>query len=915
MVGRTILHYRIVGTLGSGGMGVVFEAHDLKLDRLVALKFLPAELAADAGALERFQREARAASALNHPSICTIYAFEQAQTDEGPRAFLAMERLEGQSLDRSIAGRPLPVDVTLELGIQVADALDAAHSRGIVHRDIKPGNIFVQPRNRAKVLDFGLAKLAAARVGMVETMTADVANPLTSPGTTLGTVAYMSPEQARGDDLDARTDLFSFGAVLYEMCTGRAPFGGNTSAVIFQKILDKDPEPPRVFNPTLPPKLEEIVLKALEKDRDMRCQTAAELRADLKRLQRETSGRRAAESEASAAPKTIASSDAHAPTTAPVSSGAVLLAEAKRHKFGLGIAAVVSLAVLVAAGFGTYRWLIGDRPPAAFGQQMSMTPLTSSGAVTGCVSVSPDGRSIVYCERDAATGQVALRIRQVATGANIKLSDVTGSTTFSPDGNFVYVTQAGNQPLQGALLVIPALGGGEEPRRLLTDIQGAAAVSQDGERIAFVRAVVPANGPPSPQVIEVKRDGTEPRVVHAGRVGEGWFWPSSLAWSPDGRSIAGGYRGRDIGMLMAPALIDVATGKVQPLTDQRWQTVASTAWLRDGSGVIFTATHSADSAYQLWLVSHPGGAVKRITNDLHNYAPVGFDVDANGTIVARQIVSSGNLWISDANGDGLKRVTSGSGLHRVVGWMDGERVLYMTDAPERSLWSVSPDGGAPKRLPIDARGMAVISIAPGQNWIAYMTDGVPNIWRVNLDGSGRRQLTHTGYDRGPRVTLDGSQILYDHWGGGTPSVWRVPSSGGTPVRLLDRAGLAIPSPDGQRFFARMINESTEESRPVTVGIFRISDGALERRVDAAAPQWVQNPLEQWSADGQSMIYRRSPGGVSNLWMLRLDGGEPQQVTKFDGESIFSFAFSPDGKRIAMSRGKVTGDIVMIRNFR
>jgi Tol biopolymer transport system component len=261
----------------------------------------------------------------------------------------------------------------------------------------------------------------------------------------------------------------------------------------------------------------------------------------------------------------------------------------------------------------------------------------------------------------------------------------------------------------------------------------------------------------------------------------------------------------------------------------------------------------------------------------------------------------------------LKRVTSGSGSDSVVGWMDGERVLYMTDAPERSLWSVSVDGSAPKRLPLDARGMGIISIAPGRSWIAYKTDGVPNIWRVNLDGSGRRQLTQTGYDGDPRVTPDGSQILYIHFGGGAPSVWKVPSSGGTPVRLVDRAGLAIPSPDGQRFVARMLDESIEESRP-TDGIFRMSDGVLERRVDAATPQWLGN-LGTWSPDGQSMIYRWSSGGIGNLWMLPLDGGEPQQLTRFDSDSIFSYAFSPDGKRLALSRGKVTGDIVMIRNFR
>jgi Tol biopolymer transport system component len=480
----------------------------------------------------------------------------------------------------------------------------------------------------------------------------------------------------------------------------------------------------------------------------------------------------------------------------------------------------------------------------------------------------------------------------------------------------VYVTQPGNMPTQGTLLVIPALGGGEEPRRLLTDIQGATAVSLDGERLAFIRHVVAANAPPSQQVIEVKRDGTEPRVVHAGRIGEAWFQTSSLDWAPDGRSIAAGYRGRDIGMLMAPVLIDAATGKAQQLTDQRWRTVGRTAWLRDGSGVIFTATHAGDSGFQLWLVSQPGGEVKRITNDLHNYAPANFDVDAAGTIVARQIVSTGNLWISDAKGEGLRRLTSGSRSDSVVGWIDDGRVLYMTDSPEKSLWSVSSDGGAPKRLPIDARGMENISIAPGQNWIAYGTYGVPNIWRVNLDGTGRRQLTQTGYDRVPHVTRDGREILYNHWGGGTPTMWKMPSGGGTPVRLVQRAGLGIPSPDGQRFLAVTLSESTDESTGMKLRIFRMSDGTLERSVEAAgAPLWVQNQLAQWSADGQSMIFRRSPDGISNLWAVRLDGGEPQQFTKFDGDAIFSYAFSPDGTRIAMSRGRITGDIVIIRNFR
>ncbi len=380
LVGKSILHYSVVKKLGAGGMGVVYEAEDSRLGRHVALKFLSRDFEQDTYALERFKQEARAASALNHPNICTIYAIEECDGQH----FIAMELLEGESLSDKIDGHPLPLDKILDIGIQITDALDVAHHKGIVHRDLKPANIFLTTRGQAKILDFGLAKLTYDRRAALETVAGEAATVaplhLTSPGMAIGTVAYMSPEQARGEELDGRSDLFSMGAILYEMATGKIPFDGNTSAVIFQGILDRNPRPVDELNPSVPFKLDEIIDKALEKDADLRYQSAAEMRADLKRLKRDSTGHTSQARLAAASSSAIPAARDSRPAERPSSSSAVLEA-ARRHRNGATLVLVISLAMIALGIYGFYRkfsaWL-GDSGPVPF-QNMSMEKLTNSG--------------------------------------------------------------------------------------------------------------------------------------------------------------------------------------------------------------------------------------------------------------------------------------------------------------------------------------------------------------------------------------------------------------------------------------------------------------------------------------------------------------------------------------------------------
>lgn len=932
--GTKLNHYEIRAKLGEGGMGEVYLAEDTKLHRKVALKILPTDLAANQDRMRRFNQEATAAAALNHPNIAHIYEIGEA---DGVH-FIAMEFIDGFTLRQVLHAKQADLAKSLRYLQHAAEGLSKAHAVGIIHRDLKPDNIMVTRDGHAKILDFGLAKLIEPQTfsdqrrdanGLSEVVTA-LMQQHSTPGAVLGTVGYMSPEQALGriNEIDQRSDIFSFGCILYEAVTGQKAFEGKDTIDSLNKIIREAVPPVSSLNPAAPADLQRIVRRCLAKDPEERYQTIKDVAIELKEVRRDlqssvgidstvppsrlsTSG---VSSEAISLQSGAATSLTPSAVSTVPSSAEYLATQIKSHKALVAIAGVILLALV--AGLVMFVLKFAGRNPAPLDRHVSMKimPLTDTGKASSGV-ISPDGRMVAYVLTEGAWP--GIHIRQVVEPSDKEI--VPPATdhfyfglSFSPDGNYLHYLDQVRGSVFKDLYRVPLLGGAT--RRLVHDLDSAITLSPDGKQFAFHRY----NGKTKDSAIFVSdMDGGNERQLVMRKSPEEFASP---AWSPDGQSIAYALFGNDKdGYYTFVGEARVSDGHETMISMARWRQIAGVAWLPDKSALLICGRDRASapgSPTQLWQLAYPGGEARKITNDLTTYESPSITTDGKMLVGTMREFNS-NIWVMAAGDSARARqITNGrENGNSGFAWTPDGRIVYSSRASGYlGLWSMNSDGSGQQQLTFGTDANNQPAISPDGRYIVFETNRSVgwSIWRMNLDGSGSRELMRNiDQNSNPQVSADSRWVYYSTRSPTNERViWRVSIDGGTPEQLTRKdSSPAILSPDG-KFILYYYRENAEsetakiEIVPVTGGDPTISLESPKDSHDAG-----------WSPDGKAIVYIKDENRVSNVWSQPLDGGSPRQLTNWSAEQIFAFAWSRDGKQLAVSRGRVSNDVLLIKDFK